>query len=547
MGTNYTLYTCQPVGETDKLTVKLDGKVLEEGVDYELINDVVEYDKWDQDNKLEWTVQFIGKYSGQKKVCDLTVKSRLSRTYEYKGVKFTYALSGDKAVITGLAVTVPYIGDVEEEILADGQRTEEESAKLEALGEEHQKLVNSAVYTAAWDGKTITIPEEIKVGETIYKVEGVSDIAFCNNNTVQNATGGIYAEKFNLFSTATKIVVEPGLEYIGNSAFSAAEETLTELELGEGLATIGCSKFSSTGVTRVVFPSTLQNMGADMFVGGSGSGTKSTEVYFMGTKVDQSSFSGSTPWMVKSGSTLWGWDTGDNDALWMVENCVIRGISCFSGFEPFAVLGDSYDYAYGWNEETQRCDATVTYDGNVDAVSATAVNYGDRIEVSFEFDYSWVNETTRELTADDFTVTYLDAEGNEVAAEDLQGNAAYTAVLTGNEVTCFGTAEVEFTTDGYDISDATVTFDAPTAAPVYTGTAQMTDVRAFVQMLAAVEGEEGTWLEQGEDFVIAYMDAEGNIVDEAVGAGEYKVVAVGAGLYGATPCLRTRSPSPRPR
>lgn len=99
---------------------------------------------------------------------------------------------------------------------------------------------------------TLTIPSEIMVGTTTYRVTAIGGGAFASN--IPNAAG------------ITRVVFDDGLQTIGDAAFSY-QGGLTSLDFSANhtLTTIGNEAFVGTKITTLVLPATVQTIGDAAF------------------------------------------------------------------------------------------------------------------------------------------------------------------------------------------------------------------------------------------------------------------------------------------
>lgn len=175
-------------------TVKLGDEVLQEGIDYKIVStgDVTSSLEDSESHKATFVVEMMGKYAGTKTSNEFkyTINERIAKNYEYKGVKFSYAVNNDgTAVITGLGVD---------------------------LTTEHASQADIAkAYTANWDGETVIIPGTVEDTDgTKHDVVAVSDCAFSLPRTSDQIADG----KRDIWNGAKKLVVEQGIKEIGYAA-----------------------------------------------------------------------------------------------------------------------------------------------------------------------------------------------------------------------------------------------------------------------------------------------------------------------------------------
>ena len=299
-----------------------------------------------------------------------------------------------------------------------------------------------------------------------------------------------------------------------------------EIDGGQGAKDKG---YSDATMSEITIPASILNAPLRDFV-------NLTDEYFMGnyTTADREAGNGLgsygclyytknlTPeqkaaWRGADRFTVWGWDIADS----YYAASAAKSSDYVSGFEPFAVLGaagDTYAYTNAWNGETGRCNGTVEYAANVSVGTPVATVVGSDVTVDFDLQYNWVNKTNRTLAAGtDYTVEYKDAQGDVV--ESITEPGTYTATLTGNGKTCFGSQTVTLEVaapEANAITDSCVS--ASGEGLTYNGSAQdATKVTVTVG---------GNVLEEGTDYTVAYTDN--------VNAGTATATVTGKGLYAGT-------------
>ena len=571
-------------------TVKLGDKVLQEGVDYKIVStgDVTSSLEDSESHKATFVVEMMGKYAGTKTSDEFkyTINERIAKNYEYKGVKFSYAVNNDgTAVITGLGVD---------------------------LTKEHASQADIAkAYTASWDGETVTIPGTVEDTDgTKRAVVAVSDCAFSLPRTGDQIADG----KRDIWNGAKKLVIEQGIKEIGYAALPLGTVycDIEELSLPEGLEVIHSSAFGASKVKRIEIPASVTTIGTSAFgehnggntqlesftfakgskfanhsegrweaspdpsdstrqiqiwkdcfefLGGEGDalGEKAvaapmseitfpagymqsnmllarfpscTDYYFMGDSYpsDMKGLQlGGTGDNVKDEYRLWGWDVKDTGLLNVLT--VIRNEKL--KFRPFAVLGnsasDAYTYKEAWDETKQAAVGSKDYAANTFVGTPEVTNHGDEVTVDWNLstkfvnsDYSWTPEE-----GTDFTVKYQKA-GSTEQVDKITEAGDYVATLTGNGKTCFGTATANVHVDAATLAGAKV--DVTGAVDlVYDGKQQTPDVKVT---LTEGEGESAhqVVLQQGADYKVEYVNAVDATDDQT------KAIArvTGCGLYVGT-------------
>lgn len=127
-----------------------------------------------------------------------------------------------------------------------------------------------------------------------------------------------------------------------------------------------------------------------------------------------------------------------------------------------------------------------------------------------------------------YAVTYKDANGNAVAAEDLKNAGNYTAVVTGDCAGCFGTLETPFSivAAGNSIASA-----EQVGSLVYTGNALVPEFK--------VTDKNGKDV-PAENYTVAYTDKDGNALNETdlkeIGTYTATVAAIGTQYIGTASC-----------
>ena len=557
---------------TPDVTVSLeDGTVLTAGADYDVVfldadndgqpDDIIPSNKDTQANTAVFKVVLKGNYSGEitGEGLKVTVNKRTERTYEYNGVKFSYALVDGKAVITGLGV----------DITVDNKATAVPTA-----------------YTSAFDNETITIPGAIKDGDKTYPVTGVSDIAF----SLPSKVGTGWTAGVDTLNGAKKLVFEEGIQSIGESAFDC--RNIESAELPSTLKTIGALGLSGLSVNAktITIPKNVEFIGSGAFGGNLSSSKLESIVFEEGSHFSSTSneawmLSGTTEYTVRH--TLYGYildggaypsietsgyapatmlvvpasyasvdmlfyDFGNvNDLCLMGDQIeglvsasslfycsqrqksvnlwtwdvagtrapeVVSANGCFSTYKPFAVLGESYTYDYGFDAEHPELGSNVqkTYNGNVSVGTPVATVTGSEVTVDWNLQLNFANAAYAwtPVEGTDFTVSYADAQGNPV--DSIAEPGTYTATLTGNGKTCFGSQTAQVVVGGIAITDSCVS--ASGEGLTYNGSAQdATSVKVTV---------DGALLEEGADYTVAYTDN--------VNAGTATATVTGKGLYAGT-------------
>ncbi len=572
-------------------TVKLGDKVLTEGVDYVIksTGDVTSSLEDGKSHEATFVVELQGNYSGtvSSDAFAYTVNSRIAKTYEYRGVKFSYAVNNDgTAVITGLGVDLPQAA------------TQDDIAKA---------------YAQSWDKETVTIPGTIVEADGTQRiVTSVSDCAFS-----LHSLGGAIDER-DIWNGAKKLVIEKNIKEIGYGAMSLGTGycNIEELSLPEGLEVIHSNAFGASKVKSIEIPASVTTIGSAAFGEHNGGNTKlesftfakgskfsnhsegywqsstqpdgsqiqiwkdcgeflagegdhrdgdtltkevaspmsnitfpagytqanmvldrfpsCTDYYFMGDSYpsDMKGFQirGDAP-NQKSEYRMWGWDIESTGLLNVFNMAANYGKNL--KFRPFSVLGntssDTYKYTEAWNEETQASDGTKDYAANTFVGTPVVTNHGDEVTVDWNLDTKFVNSdyswTPEEGT--DFTVKYQKA-GSTEQVDKITDPGTYTATLTGNGKTCFGTATATVQVDAATIAGAKVEVtDANNL--VYTGAEQTPDVKVT---LTQGEGESAyeIVLQPGTDYKVEYV----NNVDATDSETHAVARVVGCGLYAGT-------------
>ena len=99
----------------------------------------------------------------------------------------------------------------------------------------------------------ITVPSEIFVSGSLYKVTGIGYRAF-----------GGYGRSSSVPFTISQITLPEGLRYIGEKAFEACKK-ITSINLPNGLEKIGRDAFHGTGITQIIIPNSVSDIGASAF------------------------------------------------------------------------------------------------------------------------------------------------------------------------------------------------------------------------------------------------------------------------------------------
>jgi hypothetical protein len=572
-------------------TVKLGDKVLQEGVDYKIVStgDVTSSLEDNQSHKATFVVEMMGEYAGTKASDEFkyTINERIAKNYEYKGVKFSYAVNNDgTAVITGLGVD---------------------------LTKEHASQSDVAkAYTANWDGETVTIPGTVEDADgTKHAVVAVSDCAFSLPRTDDQIADG----KRDIWNGAKKLVIEQGVKEIGYSALPLGTGycNVEELSLPEGLEVIHSSAFGASKVKSIEIPASVTTIGSGAFGEHNGGNTKlesftfakgskfanhsegyweaspdpsdsnrqiqiwkncaeflagegdhrdgdtltkevassmssitfpagytqtsmlmdrfpsCTDYYFMGDSYpsDMKGFQvrGDAP-NQKDEYRMWGWDV-ENTGLLNVFNMPMNNGKNLK-FRPFAVLGnsasDSYTYEEAWDETEQAAVGSKDYAANTFVGTPEVTNHGDEVTVDWNLstkfvnsDYSWTPEE-----GTDFTVKYQKT-GSTEQVDKITEAGTYTATLTGNGKTCFGTATATVQVDALPLEGANVT--VADEGLTYTGSAQAPSVKVTLG-----EGDAAQVLQAGTDYTVEYVNA----VDATDSESKATVRVTGCGLYEGT-------------
>ena len=99
----------------------------------------------------------------------------------------------------------------------------------------------------------ITVPSEVLVSGSLYKVTGIGYRAF-----------GGYGRSSSVPFTISQITLPEGLRYIGEEAFEACKK-ITSINLPNGLEKIGRDAFHGTGITQINIPNSVSDIGASAF------------------------------------------------------------------------------------------------------------------------------------------------------------------------------------------------------------------------------------------------------------------------------------------
>ncbi len=589
--------------------VKLGDATLTEGVDYTIkqVGNITSSLDDKDSHEATLTVELLGNYSGEVSQ-KYTVNKRIEHVVEHRGVKFSYAVNNDgTAVITGLGVDLD--ADSTQEDIAKAYTSafdpnegvfipgsiEVDGKTLQVVGVSDCAFslpgyaANSGrAYRDVWNGaKKLTVEKGIKeIGYSALNLDTdkskVTAISLPEGlETIH--TWGIGASK------AEEIVVPASVKSIGSFAFGGMNSGMPYLksfrfadgsnftEHSEGYwATTSKYDYKTNTETRTQsYDSTVREIVAG--IGGDGDSTTADRnmrapmeevtvpasysssnwvfykfanclnYYFMGDSfasdcrvLQMNTAADDLP------ATIWGWDTSDNG----LSKVSVNQYSPKLSFRPFAVLGntasDTFKYTEAWNDETQTSNGTKDYAANTFVGTPVATNHGDEVTVDWNLDTKFVNSdyswTPEEGT--DFTVKYQKA-GSTEQVDKITEAGTYTATLTGNGKTCFGTATATVQVDALSLEGANVAVDGKDL--VYTGAGQTPDVEVT---LTQGEGESAyeIVLQPGTDYKVEYVnnvdatDSETHAVARVVGCGLYAGTADGEFAIAKAP-LSVTAPS----
>ena len=574
-------------------TVKLGDKVLQEGVDYKIVStgDVTSSLEDNQSHKAAFVVEMMGEYAGTKASDEFkyTINERIAKNYEYKGVKFSYAVNNDgTAVITGLGVD---------------------------LTKEHASQSDIAkAYTANWDGEMVTIPSTVEdVDGTKHAVVAVSDCAFSLPRTDDQIADG----KRDIWNGAKKLVIEQGVKEIGYSALPLGTGycNIEELSLPEGLEVIHSSAFGASKVKKIEIPATVTTIGSGAFGEHNGGNTKlesftfakgskfanhsegyweaspdpsdsnrqiqiwkdcaeflagegdhrdgdtltkevassmssikfpagytqasmlmdrfpsCTDYYFMGDSYPSNmkgfQIRGNAP-NQRDEYRMWGWDV-ENTGLLNVFNMPMNYGKNLK-FRPFAVLGNSasdvYTYKEAWDETEQAAVGSKDYAANTFVGTPVATNLGGEVTVDWDIQTSFVNK--------DYSWTPQEgADADFTVKYQKVGSDQQVDKITeaGDYVaTLTGNGKTCFGTATTNVHvDAVSLADAAVTVNadnlVYNGKEQTPGVKVTLG-----EGDDAITLQQGTDYTVEYVNA----VDATDSESKATVRVTGCGLYEGT-------------
>lgn len=241
-------------------TVKVDDKVLQEGVDYVIksTGDRVSSLEDKQSHAATFVVELMGNYSGTKTSDEFkyVVNKRIEHTVWYKGVSFSYAVNNDgqTAVITGLGVDL------------DANSTQADIAKA----------YNTAEFNAD-EGVFIPGTIETEDGKTL-QVVTVADRAF---SVPGYAKSTATPDSRDIWNGAKKLTIEKGIKEIGYGAMGLGVRfcNVEELSLPEGLEVIHTSAFGNSKVKKLEIPASVTAIGSGAFGEHNGSGNPYLEEF----------------------------------------------------------------------------------------------------------------------------------------------------------------------------------------------------------------------------------------------------------------------------
>ena len=566
-------------------TVSLGDKVLQEGVDYVIksAGDITSSLEDGKSHIATFEVELMGNYGGTKTDSSFSyvINKRIAKTYEYMGVSFSYAVNNDgTAVITGLGVDLPQKATQADIAKAYSANWDGETVTIPGTVEDNDGTKHTVVAVSdcafslhntgelgadtrdIWNGaKKLVIEKNIKeIGYGSMRL----GTGYCNVEELSLPEGLEVIHSYAFGASKVKSIEIPSsVTTIGSAAFGEHNGGNTKLksftfakgskftnhsegywessDLGNGTAIQvwkECSEFLAgegdhrdggtltkevaAPMSSIVFPAGCMsaNMLMDRF-------PSCTDYYFMGDSYPSNmqgfQIRGTNQ---KSEYRMWGWDV-ENTGLLNVFNMPANYGKNLT-FRPFSVLGnsasDTYTYTEAWNAETQAADGTKEYAANTFFGEPEVTNLNGEVDVCWEVTTNFVNSdyTWQPQKGTDYTVKYQKV-GSDTQVDKITEAGTYTATLTGNGKTCFGSVTSTVQVDAVSIEDATVTVDD--SSLMYTGAGQTPDVTVTMG-----EDDNAVTLEKGTDYTVEYVNA----VDATDSESKATVRVTGCGLYEGT-------------
>ena len=198
----------------------------------------------------------------------------------------------------------------------------------------------------------------------------------------------------------------------------------------------------------------------------------------------------------------------------------------YSGLTPIRKTDEKYRYSFiGWDKKISKVTGDANYraqfkaEDRIDIAKATvALNNNNGLVYNGTHQVPTIEvEYIKKLTSEDYTVSYADANKNEIS--ECVNAGLYYVIITGTgDYTGKNTREFEI--KPVEVKAELVTVSLEDA--VYSGESKIPSIKVNVESLT------------DKDYIVEYVGSDGTPVEELTNAGEYTVTITFKGNYTGT-------------